>query len=246
MFGEAQGFLENLDSTSTTATEICNGSGDITVSRPRPPLCHSWAWGVCVSLPITMPTQMTQQQGYLSGQGHAQLDAIRGCWLCNLSWAYCKKFVQIFTALCYLYCSGVLSWSYSCTTNTEMEFSVWGHQFAVKIPNQGTVKVKQLWRENEAVRGVLWAPVSPRGLLPSPGEMGKFYAVLPHPRYFLNKEHICPFTQPFDSFVHIWLGLISKLDSVKFQLAFGYGRHLDQTASALLKYTQRSNMIVTG
>lgn len=109
MFGEAHGFLENLDSTSTSATEICNGSGNITVSRPRPPLCHSWAWGVCVSLPITMPTQMTQQQGYLSGQGHAQLDAIRGCWLCNLSRAYCKKFAQIFIALYYLYCFGVLS-----------------------------------------------------------------------------------------------------------------------------------------
>lgn len=87
--------------------------------------------------------------------------------------------------------------------------------------------------------------MSPRGLLPSPGEMGKFYTVLPLPRNFLNKEHVCLFTQPFDSSVHIWLGFRSKLDSVKFQLAFGYRRHLDQTASALLKCTQRPDMIVT-
>lgn len=81
----------------------------------------------------------------------------------------------------------------------------------------------------------------PRGLLLSSGEVGKFYAVLPHPRNCLNKEYTCHFTQPSDSSVHIWLGFRSKLDSVNFWFSFGYRRHLDQTACALVKYTQKAS-----
>lgn len=62
-------------------------------------------------------------------------------------------------------CCKVLSWKYNCTINIELEVSIWGYQIAVKLPNQGMVKVKPPGREKEAVRDVLWVPVSPRGLL---------------------------------------------------------------------------------
>lgn len=184
MHGEAHKFMENLDS----------------------PLPQRYAMSLGRLLSVDLDSLMSQLDlrclckfsynnahtedpgpGLLVWQWHVQLDIIRECWLCNLSLVYCKTFAQIFIALYCLYCCKVLSWKYIFTTNTELEVDIWGYQFAFKKPNQGIVKVKPLWREKEAVRGVLRAPVSPRGLLLSPYEVGKFYTVFPHPRNCLSK-----------------------------------------------------------
>lgn len=84
------------------------------------------------------------------------------------------------------------------------------------------------------------SPCEPQGTASLPGEVGKFYAVLVHPRNCLNKEHVCHFTQPSDRSVHICWSLDQNYILLNSGFVLGYRRHLDQAASALLKYTQKA------
>lgn len=167
-------------------------------------------------------------------------DIISECWLYNLSLACCKKFAHIFIALCYLDGWRLLSWNYSCTTNTKPKVDIWGYQFAVKIPKQGMVKAEPLRSEKEAVKSAA-STYEPQTTVSLPRWSVKILcSASSSQKLFKQGAHVTLHSPLQGCSVHIWLGFRSKLDSVKFWFAFGYRRHLDQTAPALLKYTQKA------